>query len=177
MADTDEAFVRPSTAVSDPGELLAGYLDGYRNALLRKVSDLSEAQLRQAVLPSGWTPLGLVTHLRHVDRRWLRWGFAGERIDDVWGDHDAGDPDGPWFVADTASAADVLREFREEAERCRRVIAGHALTERAVPGPRFDPDEPVPTLGWILCHLLQEYARHLGHLDVVRELTDGETGE
>lgn len=177
MAATEESFVRPSTAVTDPGELLAGYLDGYRTALLRKVRDLPEERLRASVLPSGWTPLGLVWHLRNVDRRWLRWGFAGEDLADVWADHDPADPDGPWHVPEALSAADVLREYREEAERCRRVIAGHALTERAVPGPRFEPGEPVPTLGWILLHLLQEYARHLGHLDVARELTDGTTGE
>lgn len=176
MADT-EAFVRPPTAVADPGELVAGYLGGYRDALLHKVSGLSERELRTASLPSGWTPLGLVWHLRNVDRRWLRWGFAGEDVRDPWPDDDPDDPDGPWYVPDTLSAADVLREYREEAERCRRVVAGHALTERAVPGPRFEPGEPVPTLGWILLHLLQEYARHLGHLDVVRELADGTVGE
>jgi uncharacterized damage-inducible protein DinB len=176
MPNEDE-FAEPATDITDPGELLAGYLDTYRDALLRKLDGLPPEALRTSILPSGWTPIALVKHLTYVERRWLRWGFAGEDIDRVWGDSDPNNPDGPWFVAETESDDDVIAAFHEEAARCRRLIAAHAVTERGVPGDRFDADKPVPTLGWILLHLIQEYARHVGQLDVVRELTDGSVGE
>lgn len=173
----DEPSVHPSTRVEDPGELLAGFLDGYRDAVLRKLDGLTDEQLRGSVLPSGWSPLGLVKHLTYMERRWLCWGFAGEDVGTVWGDSDPNDPDGPWYVADSDTADSLLAAFDEQAGRSRRILAAHGLTERAVPGPRFDGQEQVPTLGWILCHVLQEYARHVGQLDVVRELIDGGVGE
>jgi uncharacterized protein DUF664 len=67
-------------AVSDPRELLLGYLDWYRDALLRKIDGLSDERLRSPVEPLGWSPLGLVRHLGRVERRWMRWGFAAEDV-------------------------------------------------------------------------------------------------
>src|SRR5205085_7649781 len=70
----------PGVEVSDPRELLLGYLDWYRDALLRKIAGLSDTQLRTPLAPLGWSPLGLVKHLGWVERRWMRWGFAAEDI-------------------------------------------------------------------------------------------------
>ena len=70
----------PGTKVADPRELLVGYLDWYRETLMRKLDGLSEAQLRTPVDPLGWSPLGLVKHLGWVERRWMRWGFAAEDV-------------------------------------------------------------------------------------------------
>jgi len=164
-------------AVADPDALLAGFLEAYREALVRKLAGLSDEQLVASRVPSGWSPLGLLWHLTNVERRWLRWGFAGQRLDDVWADDDPDAPDGPWRVPAGATGASLLAGYRAELDRCRAAVAGHGVGDRAADSGRFDNDEPTPTLGWILCHLIQEYARHLGHLDVVRELTDGRTGE
>ena len=71
----------PSETLTDPRELLTGYLDWYREAVLRKLDGLPEEELRRSRLPSGWTPLALLRHLTGVERRWIRWGFAGERVD------------------------------------------------------------------------------------------------
>ncbi|WP_433188811.1 DinB family protein [Actinoallomurus sp. CA-150999] len=164
----------PPQKMSDPADLLAAYLDFYRDALLRKLEGLSERQLRTSVLPSGWTPLELLKHLAHVERRWLCWGFAGEQVVDPWGDDGS---DGRWHVADDETVEDVTAFFMTQCRRSREIVAGARLTDVAAAGGRFTPPAVRPALSRILFHLLQEYARHVGQLDVVRELIDGAVGE
>jgi uncharacterized damage-inducible protein DinB len=163
----------PPVTEADPRELLIGYLDWYRDTLLRKIDGLTDAQLRTPVAPLGWSPLGLVQHLGWVERRWLRWGFAAEPVT-AW--HPDGD-DGEWTVAPAAAVADVLAAYRNEVVRARAVTDRVDLARVAAVGGRFPSVEQAPPLGRILFHLLQEYARHVGHLDVARELIDGSTGE
>lgn len=171
MADSME----PPDTLTDPRELLLAYLDYYRAALLRKLDGMSERELRTSRLPSGWTPLALLKHLAFVERRWLRWGFTAEQVDPVWGESD---PDtGKWSVAAEESTEEIRSLFLDECARSRRIVAGARLDEPASPGGGFNPPEHRPALSWILFHLLQEYARHVGQLDVVRELADGTTGE
>jgi uncharacterized damage-inducible protein DinB len=164
----------PSDSVSDPAELLVGYLDYYRSVVLRKVDGLSEQELRASRVPSGWTPLELLKHLAYVELRWLRWGFAAQDVDEPWGDQG---PDDRWQVRDDESAGDVREFFLAQCESSRRIVAAAQLSDVAAGGGRFDSQDPPPTLSWILFHVLQEYARHAGQLDVVRELADGSVGE
>jgi len=163
----------PGVAVSDPGELLFGYLDWYRRTIDRKLDGLTEAQLHAVVATLGWSPLGLVQHLGWVERRWMRWGFAAEPIG-AW--HPAG-VDAEWVVPDAVPSAAVRAAFLAEVDRAAVLVAGVPLDRRARVGGRFQTAEEVPTLGRILFHLLQEYARHVGQLDVARQLIDGVTGE
>jgi uncharacterized damage-inducible protein DinB len=166
----------PEPSLADPAGLLKGHLDYARQTVLRKLDGLSEEELHHSRLPSGWTPLELVRHLTYVERRWLCWGFAAEQLPDPWGDQGVG---GRWCVPSGATADEVLAEFRAQCSRSRDIVRGVGLDQRARKGGRFPVGggtEP-PTLGWILCHLLQEHARHVGQLDVVRELADGVTGE
>lgn len=162
----------PPNTLSAPEDLLAAYLDWYRATLLVKLAGLSDVELRTSRMPSGWTPLGLLTHLTHVERRWLRWGFRGEQVPDPWADDDG---TGGWLLRDTDTLASLTAAFEQECALSREVVARSALGDRAATGGRFSDDPP--TLSWILFHVLQEYARHLGHLDVARELADGVTGE
>lgn len=158
---------------TDTGELLLAYLDRYRDTLLRKIAGLPDELLRTPLEPMGWSPLGLVKHLGWVERRWLRWGFAAEDVP-------AGVPGGDaaeWGVAAGESTESVLATYRDEVARSRAVMAGAELTDRAAVGGRFRTPQEAPTLVRIMFHLLQEYARHVGQLDVVRELLDGTTGE
>lgn len=159
--------------MSDPGELLLGYLDWYREAVRRKIAGLTDEQLRTPVKPLTWSPLGLVKHLGWVERRWMRWGFAAE---DVVAYPPGGD-EAEWDVPAEQSTRSVLAAYLDEVRRSRTLAAGAAWEDRARVGGRFRTPEEAPTLGRILSHLLQEYARHLGHLDVARELLDGKTGE
>ncbi|MGI5473035.1 DinB family protein [Streptomyces sp. CA-132043] len=163
----------PAVDVSDARELLLGYLAWYREALLRKISGLSDDQLRTPVEPLRWSPLGLVQHLGRVERRWLRWGFAAE---DVLAYPPGGD-EAEWTVPADTPVGTVITAYRDEVNAASSLIAAAALTDKARVGGRFPTPDQAPSLGRILFHLLQEYARHVGHLDIARELIDGETGE
>jgi hypothetical protein len=167
----------PPKQLADPKELLLSYLDYYRDAVLRKLAGMSEEDLRGSRLPSGWSPLELVVHLTWMERRWLQWDFAGDPLPDPWGDRGGAGPAARWQLPAGASTEQVRAEFVAQAELSRRTVAGAALTDRARPGGRFATAEEAPTLAWILFHVLQEYARHAGHLDIARELTDGTVGE
>lgn len=164
----------PDPSVADPDALLRGYLDYYRETLLRKTDGLSERDLRMSRLPSGWSPLELVRHLTYVERRWLSWGFAAERVPDPWGDVGSDDR---WRVPDGMSSAEVFDAFRAQCDRSREIVREARPDAHARLGGRFPTEDEAPSLAWILFHLLQEYARHVGHLDVARELADGTTGE
>jgi uncharacterized damage-inducible protein DinB len=169
-------LIEPSVRVADPGELLAGFLDAARDGVLRKLGGVPEAELRRSRLPSGWTALELLKHLTYMERRWLCWGFLAEPVEDPWGDS-AGDPDGRWTVRDDETLEQLVEAFHDQCRRSRQVVTGAGLSDRARVGGRFRTPDDAPTLGWILLHVLQEHERHLGHLDVVRELTDGAVGE
>lgn len=163
----------PGISVTDPRELLIGYLDWYREALMRKVDGLSDAQLRTPVQPMGWSPLGLVRHLGWVERRWLQWGLAAADVVPYPPGGDAGE----WAVPADVPSEQVLATYAGEVQRSRELVAGFRLEQQARTGGRFVTADRAPTLVRILFHLLQEYARHVGHLDVARELIDGTIGE
>jgi uncharacterized damage-inducible protein DinB len=177
LSDAVRPPEEPPHTLGDPRQLLAGYLDYYRATVLAKLDGLSEEEMRGSRLPSGWSPLELLWHLAHVERRWLVWGFLGEDVPDPWGDWGGEDGAERWRVPEGLSVAEVAERFREQCERSRAITGATALTERAPVGGRFADEADAPTMGWILFHLLQEYARHAGHLDIVRELADGTIGE
>jgi uncharacterized damage-inducible protein DinB len=170
----------PSTAVSDLTELLLGQLRHLRGAVRDKLTGMTAEQLQARILPSGWAPLELLNHLVHMERRWLVWGFLGEAVDDPWGDADAADR---WVLPAGDEPAELVFQtlagrLAEAELRTERIATQASLEARAALGGRFADDDPhPPTLGWILLHVIQEYARHAGQLDVVRELLDGAIGE
>ncbi|BAL91759.1 hypothetical protein AMIS_65390 [Actinoplanes missouriensis 431] len=165
-------FPAPTTPAADQAEVFVRYLDYYRETLLSKVAALPAAELRASRLPSGWTPLELVKHLRHVERRWIEWGFQGAPVDDPWADR----RDDRWHVGPAESLEQLTAELRAQGEHTTAVARGTALDAIGRPGPRWDGADPA-SLERILFHLLQEYARHTGHIDIVAELTGGPTGE
>jgi uncharacterized damage-inducible protein DinB len=173
--DAKGSPVEPPISVTDARALLLAFIDGYRATAARKVSGLSDAQVRQSVLPSGWTPLELLNHLAFMERRWLQWGFAGEAVPAPWGDDDPAT--GRWAVPPHESRGEVIDRLATVGARTADVVATADLGAPAAGGGRFRADDMRPTLNWILLHVLQEYARHVGQLDVVRELIDGSVGE
>ena len=158
------------------GELahVAAYLEFYRSTLVEKCRSLPAAELRVARMPSGWTPLELLDHVAHMEQRWIVWGFLGEPVERPWEDS-GDDPEGRWQVPAGTSADDVAAMLRSVGAVARGVLADVPLDTVAATGGRFDADPP--PLAWICFHVLQEYARHVGHLDVVIELAGGPTGE
>ena len=165
-------FPEPTTPIASRAEVLLGYLDYYRSALVSKLDGLPESELRSSRLPSGWTPIQLLKHLTAVERRWLEWGFEGQDVDDPWFDQ----RDGRLYVAPDETVAELVAALAAQATRSRAVVQAHDLAEAGQPGERWGGAEPA-TLERILLHLFQEYARHLGQLDIIRELADGQVGE
>lgn len=167
-----EIFPEPTLPAGSRAAVFVGYLDYFRGRVIAKVEQLGGTDRRRSRLPSGWTPLELIKHLTFVELRWLEWGFAGRRVADPWGD----DRNGRWHVSPEETTDDLIATLWEQAARTRAIIETHDLSTVGQPGPRWDGAEP-PTLERILFHLLQEYARHLGHLNIVVELANGPTGE
>jgi hypothetical protein len=153
--------------------LFVRYLDFYRQTVDEKVRGLAPGDLRSSRLPSGWTPIELVKHLVFMERRWLVWGFLGEDVVAPWGDTS----DQRWHVADSETIDELLAALHDGGTRTRQIVERADLSSSAALGGRFTRDGEQPSLAWILFHVLQEYARHTGHLDIARELADGVTGE
>jgi hypothetical protein len=168
-----EELPSPSDPIPSGAEVFVTYLDYFRSGIIARVEGLREAELRSSRLASGWTPLELLRHLTFVEMRWLEWGFEGREVEDPWGDN----RDGRWYVGEDESREILVGELRAQGFRTRKIIRSFPLDARGEPGPRWKVSTEPPTLERILFHLLQEYARHLGHLDIVVELTGGSTGE
>ncbi|MEU3401048.1 DinB family protein [Streptomyces filamentosus] len=152
-------------------QMLEGWLRWHRETLLAKCAGLDGAALaRAAVEPSNLTLLGLVRHMAEVERWWFRRSFAGEDVGDLF----TGPSDGDEGL-DGVRAADAERDFarfRSEIEACDAAAAGHDLDETfpSSYGVRL-------SLRWVYVQMIQEYARHNGHADFLRERTDGTTGD
>lgn len=164
-------FVEPPPEPATPSELFARYVEYYRESAIERVSALSPEEQRAARVPSGWTPLELLNHLAYMEQRWFVWGFLGEHVDSAWGDRH----DDRWHVDPEIDVDDVVRKLRAVGQRTRLILESYSLEDQAETGGRFE-DQP-PSLLWICFHVLQEYARHVGHLDIVVELAGGPTGE
>ena len=165
-------FPEPTTPAGSRTEVFLRYLGYFRDRLAAKLRELPGSEQRRSRLPSGWTPAELVRHLTYVELRWLEWGFAGRAVTDPWGARRAG----RWYVAPPETLDDLLAALAEQAQRSTAIIASHGLDETGQPGERWS-GQPPATLERVLFHLLQEYARHLGHLDIVCELAGAGTGE
>ena len=165
-------FPEPTTPAPSRAEVFLTYLDYFRSRLADKLQGLPDSELRSSRLPSGWAPIELLKHLTYVEMRWLEWGFEGRGVADPWGDR----RDDRWYVAPEETLSDLVAALHARAARTRAIVESHDLADIGQPGPRWDGADPA-SLERVLFHLLQEYARHIGHLDIVVELADGQTGE
>jgi len=140
-------------------------------ALLWKCAGLTGAELaRRTAPPSTLSLLGLVRHLADAERAWFRRYFRGERLPEVYARADR--PDAAFAEADAAGAEGDVGRLVAEWDAARRAVAGASLDERFV-----HEEFGEMSLRWVYNHMIAEYARHLGHADLLRELTDGATGE
>ena len=152
----------------DERTALLGFLRRQRELVAWKVGGASDEVLRSVATPSGLTVHGLVRHLTNVERSWVRQVFADQR--DLVFDWTDEDPDAELSVPAGVSMADLLAAYAVEAERCDAVVAAaESLDDVSARGGC--------SLRWILLHLVEETARHLGHLDLLREQADGAVGE
>jgi uncharacterized damage-inducible protein DinB len=165
-------FPEPTAAASSRAEVFLRYLDYFRSRLVSKLEALPGSELRRSRVPSGWTPVELIRHLGYVEMRWLEWGFEGRDVADPWADS----RDGRWCVPDGETLEGLVAALHAQAARTRAIVESHDLADIGQPGERWDGADP-PALERILFHLVQEYARHVGHLDIASELAGGQTGE
>ena len=155
-------------------ERWAAYLDWVRQDVADTVLALPEEARRTTRLPSGWTPIELLSHVLHMEQRWFVWGFLGEPVAEPWGDWDVDEPwgadvEGRWVVAVDVSAEEIATRLAAIGARTSAILRDVTLDTAASPGGRFAEDPP--TLEWICFHVLAEYARHAGQLDVAVEIT------
>jgi Protein of unknown function (DUF664) len=151
------------------------FLDAQRASVLAIVDGLDDESLRATVLPSGWSPLGLIEHLGDAEWHWFQQVALGSTEEPPWAADDRRD-EAPGFVT-TRPVDVVFAYYRDQCRRANEVLASVPLSTPPV-GSHGDPemDAEITDLRRITLHLIEETARHAGHLDVVRELLDGRTG-
>ncbi|MEU5209245.1 DinB family protein [Streptomyces sp. NPDC020742] len=150
-------------------EMLQGWLDFHRDTLFTKCAGLTADQLVHAANPpSGLTLLGLVRHMTDVERSWFRQRFLGERVGEHY--YTEENPDADFDDLDPAAAERDFAALRTEIEECDRAVADRGLDET------FMIRGHTRNLRWIYVHMIEEYARHNGHADLLRERLDGSTG-
>jgi uncharacterized damage-inducible protein DinB len=157
----------------DERAILTQFLDYARDTVHAKCAGLSEADARRAPLPGSplMTISGLVSHLRWVECGWIDKTLLGGTIDAPWTDED---PDREFRIAVEVPLAQLLAEYRAACDRHRQLVAALDLDTLSA-GELVWRTEPV-TLRWVLFHLVEETARHNGHIDILRELADGARG-
>ncbi|MGN9808444.1 DinB family protein [Micromonospora sp. BQ11] len=161
--------------LGDERTMLEGWLNYHRDTLLHKCAGLDAEQLRTAsVEPSGLSLLGLIRHMTVVERAWFRQRFAGEDLPELY-DWTA-DPDAEFTTLSTADPEADFAAFRAEVEAADAAAAGHDLDEEFTLRRR-DGSEHQVNLRWVYIHMIEEYARHNGHADLIRERVDGVTGD
>jgi hypothetical protein len=149
--------------------MLSGFLDWYRRVVERKVEDLRLEDAARVMTPTGLSPLGVVAHLAAAEVGWFVETFAGEAPDPMWNDH------GSFRLRDTDTVESVVVEYREVCTRSRSIAAvASSLDDLSV---ETDELRGKVSLRWILVHMIEETARHAGHLDLMREQIDGRTGD
>jgi uncharacterized damage-inducible protein DinB len=165
VSRTDAPIVAPERAALD------GWLEFHRQTLLLKCQGLTGEQLAQrAVAPSSMSLLGLVRHMAEVERAWFSRRFGGQP-DLAWLHGSREQPDNDFDFAEPDGAEEDFAAFARECEMSRQAAEGHSLDETFK-----HPDGEVIDLRWVYLHMIEEYARHNGHADILREQIDGTVG-
>lgn len=150
-------------------ETLTSFLDYFRATVVMKASGLSDADAAKRLLPSLTTVSGLIRHLTDVERHWFRNQLDGQQ--DVQTRWTAEDPDAEFRVADGESLAEIVADYEAACRESREVLERYGLDDRCRGGGGTQ------NVRWVLVHMIEETGRHCGHLDILRELLDGTTGD
>jgi len=162
------------TSGPDERASLAAFLAAQRAVVLEIVDGLGEDSLHRPVVPSGWTPLGMVAHLGYAERHWFGRVVAGtpEPLADPL--REEADGDGPFVTTHPADV--VLGFYRDQTKRADEILAGADLDAPPRGTVQAGMTDTITTVRDIVLHMIEETARHAGHLDIARELIDGTTG-
>lgn len=163
---------------ADEIRTLLGFLDYQRATLEWKCRGLSDEQLRAPLHPTSMTLAGLLSHLSYVEDYWFTVVVSESAPGEPWASIDwAADADFDWHRAADVSGQQLRAEWANAVETSRSIV------DRALCGNGLDGVHPAwggrgqASLRWVLVHMIEEYARHNGHADLLREATDGQTGE
>jgi len=149
-------------------EMLEAHLEDTRETVVAKCAGISESDARRKLGPSNTSVAGILKHLTNVERWWFRRQLAGE--DEVPMDWNDTELDLEFIISDDETIESLLTLYAEECDRSRQIAAGLQLDDLAV---RANPHGKRPSLRWVYLHMIDENARHNGHLDIYRELLDG----
>jgi uncharacterized damage-inducible protein DinB len=152
------------TVTGGEREVLESFLDFHRAVLVRKVAGVPDADARHRLVRSETTLAGLLRHLALVEENWFQRVLAGAAPPRT-GDDDS------WELRPGDTVAELTAAYEAECARSRETAARFTLDDTGT-----HPDLGTVSLRWIYVHLTEETARHVGHADILRELTDGATG-
>jgi hypothetical protein len=165
MPDPDVSVIPAS--VDDVDAMLLRFLDLYRSVAVRKLEGLTTEQATAVATPTGMTLLGIVQHLAWDERIWFEYHFLGEPVEPM-------ESTPSFHLEPSATVESVIAGFELDCARSRKIIAE---------APSFDALVQIPhdhfgevDLRWIIVHMIEEIARHVGHMDILREQTDGSAG-
>jgi hypothetical protein len=174
----DQGRPEPPLAADETGTLL-GFLEWQRATFAWKTGGLDATGLSAKVADSSMTLGGMIKHISYVEEYWFGEVLHRRPRGLPWSAQDwAADPNWDWDSAAGDSPGELYRLWQDEVERARadvaEALAGGGLDQAA---KRPFKDGRAPSLRWIICHMIEEYARHNGHADLIRETVDGATGE
>lgn len=149
-------------------EELEGFVEWFRTVAVNKVAGLSTEDATRVATPSGMTALSVIKHLAWVEGFWYGTHFAGD-------EPDPRDNASSFALAPGDTTESVLADYAAACDRSRRIVAAAPSLDTRSRRPHWHFD--LVTLRWVLIHMVEETARHAGHLDILRELTDGQTGD
>ena len=157
----------PVPRTGDEKAMLSAFLDRYRETIIWKLEGLSREQASRRLVPSETTLIGVAKHLAYVERGWFQGDFAGEPITFPWKE---GEAETDFLVQPTDTIEGIVALYRGEIAKSRAIVARSSLDDLS------HEDDP-HSLRWIMIHMIEETARHAGHADILRELTDGAIGQ
>jgi len=145
-----------------------------RDSVLSIVNGLTEAQWHTSVVPSGWTPAGFVDHLSGAEYHWFQMVVAGLPVEISPEDEDEAPYDPTAAFTSDRRSAEIVDNYRKQCQISEEILANVSMSTK--PLGRHNPNEEVPSVRWVVLHMIEETAAHSGHLEIARELLDGKTG-
>jgi len=179
MTVIDEQGRPEPPLAADETQTLLGYLEYQRATFAWKWTGMDTAGLNATVGASTMTLGGMIKHLAYVEDHWFSHRVHGDSRQPIWRDVDwAADPDWDWNSAVSDTVDDLQSLWRDAVSRSRALLAATLAAGGLDQLARFSlPDGRTPSVRWIVVHMIEEYARHNGHADLIRESVDGLTGE